>query len=1089
MRIAMANTCANPGYFHQTFKSLLALLIVFPTFFSICISQTVTFSANKVPLKEVMTLVEKQTGYFFVYNEPLIADAPAISISAKNLPLQQFLKKVFEEQSIEFSIKRKTILLSKKIKQDDKKQFSELNGPIIRGTVKARNGLPLQGINITVKGSQKGTVSKQDGHFAIDAGPGNIIVASSIGYQTAEFPVISTAPIEILLATAETELEQIVFKGYYSETRLTSTGSVGKITSEDIEKQPVGNSLLTLQGRIPGVVISTPNGLPGSDVKMEVRGRNFLSSGSQPLYVVDGVPFNSQPIAQQGVYSPILGTQSPFTSINPGDIEKIEILKDADATAIYGSRGGNGVVLITTKKGVSGKTKFDVNVYSGAGAVANKVKMLSTEQYLQMRKEALKNDGIVGNEFNAPDLFVWDQNRYTDWHDKLIGGTAEILNTEASISGGNEYTRFLIRGGYREDGTVFPGEFKMKRTSALMTISHSSADQKFDITASANYSSTTDRQSQTDLTQYINFAPNYPIYDDDGKFYWGGNLNNPIATIKLLKVVTDNLVSRINARYRILKDLSVQVSAGYNRIAADEVSTNPSISLNPMMGMKPFSKFSNSANTSYIIEPQVNYAFDFLKGRVEMLAGATFQSSVSKGTVINAYNYSDDDLLEIVGAASDYNASAKNTNYKYQSVFSRLNYSYKNTYVINATFRRDGSSRFGINNRFGNFGAVGAGWIFSNEKFAADLFPFINYGKLRASYGVTGSDQIEDYLYLSTWQVNSTTYEGITGYNPEKLFNPDLQWESVKKMEAAVELGFVNNRINFTAGYYHNIAGNQLVAYQLPDVTGFPFIYKNFDARVRNSGWELSVNTINIDRLAKRFQWKSSFNITFPQNRLTSYEGLQNSPYRYDYVVGKSLNTIVGYKFFGVDPKTGRAILEDINKDGVISFEGDRQPIGSTDPKFYGGIQNELTWKQISLDFFFQFVNGRKTNYLSLPIVGDIYNQPEYAAMQRWTKENDQTKVPGATSSFISPRYSNFRNYISSDAMYTSNSFVRLKTVSLSFTVPGQWLSKAKIEGCRVYVNAQNLLTITPFKSLDPETGWLMLPQLRTITAGVLVNL
>jgi hypothetical protein len=400
--------------------------------------------------------------------------------------------------------------------------------------------------------------------------------------------------------------------------------------------------------------------------------------------------------------------------------------------------------------------------------------------------------------------------------------------------------------------------------------------------------------------------------------------------------------------------------------------------------------------------------------------------------------------------------------------------------VLNATFRRDGSTRFGPGKRFGNFGAIGAAWIFSNESFIPEG-SVLSFGKLRGSYGTTGNDQIDEYKYMDSWSSTAYPYDGVAGLTPARLANPDYRWEENRKMEAGLELGFFKDRILLTTNYYRNISTNQLVDFQLSPQVGFEYITANFPAKVLNAGWEFELNTVNVDK--KNFTWKSSFNLTFNKNELIEYPGFESSAYTEDFAIGQSLTMIRGYKFTGIDPATGKATFLDVDKDGSIAEYDDFVTLGKTMPDFYGGFQNSFVYKSFELDFLIQFVKqeGHLLNYGAWTTAYGGFRNKDLSALGRWQTAGDEKSIPKAVLTAAGSSYDFYRE---SSAVWGDASFIRLKNISLRYDL-SKFTKGWKLNKTSVFVMAQNLFTITSYDGFDPETQGLAMPPLKTITAGL----
>jgi TonB-dependent starch-binding outer membrane protein SusC len=964
----------------------------------------------------------------------------------------------------------------------------------IRGQVVDENDKPLSGATITVKETSKSAVTDSKGIFAIQAEEGQTLIISRTGYDVQEILVGSNKKPSIILELSLASLLNtvIVNKGYYTTTQKLNTGNVSTIQAAEIEEQPVGNPLAALEGRAPGVVVTQSNGLPGAGFSVRIRGQNSIFSGNDPLFLIDGVPFTNTSISLGAASAN--GPQSPFSSINPGDIESVEILKDADATAIYGSRGANGVVLISTKKGKIGKTKLDINVYTGSGKPTRTMDLLNTQQYIDMRREAFTNDNSTPNIFNAPDLAAWQTSRYTDWKKLLIGGTALATDAQAALSGGDAQTQFLMSSAIHRETTVFPGQLADIRGAFHFNTTHNSLDNKFKATLTGSYSSDRNNLIGQDLTAYSSTPPNAPTpYDSTGALVWGENgtsFSNPLAyLLQKSTAKTDYLMSNLALRYELLPGLNLKANLGFNSMGLQQIFIYPGASLDPAFDFSGFAEYSNNSLNSWIVEPQAEYQNTWGRGKLEVLAGTSFQQEARNGSISYASNFSSDALLYSPSAAGEILVNSSNTLYRYQAVFGRANYNWADKYVLNLTGRRDGSSRFGPDRQFANFGAIGAAWVFSKEAFIKHLLPALTYGKLRGSTGTTGNDQIGDYQYLNTYSPYMYQYQGVNSLVPTQLYNPDYGWETNRKSELGLELGILKDRIIATVSYYHNRSSNQLINSPLPIQTGFSSIIRNLPATVQNTGWEYQLTTALVK--GKNFTWDASFNLTIARNKLLSFPDLPSSGYAGKYEIGKPLTILKLVHSLGVDPQTG--LFQFADKNGHItstpSFPDDYTVIKDLAPAFYGGCSSQLKYKGLSLTLFFQFVKQQGYNYIyGNATPGSMTNQPT-DVLNRWRHPGDVTNnqlFTTANSGSIAYAYYNS----SSDAIVSDASFIRLKNAELSYRLPIKWSGRLKTELIRFYLQGQNLITFTKYKGADPEVmSTTILPPLKTLAAGVQITL
>ncbi|WJS93382.1 SusC/RagA family TonB-linked outer membrane protein [Flavobacterium johnsoniae] len=973
--------------------------------------------------------------------------------------------------------------------KDPRRNLSSILQQQIQGTVTDGSN-PLPGVTISIKNkSHVAAISDYNGHYSISASPGDTLVVSFIGFKKAFYPIQSRTRMDIVLEYDTTTLQEVhVNAGYYSVKESERTGSIARITSKDIENQPVSNVLAAMQGRMAGVNITQTTGVAGGGFDIQIRGRNSIrTDGNAPLYIIDGVPYSSETIGNNRSTVVLPATSDPLNSINPSDIESIEVLKDADATAIYGSRGANGVVLITTKKGKEGVTRFVLDYRQGIGMVTRFMDLMHTEQYLQMRTEAFKNDGIPFGPSDYDVNGTWAQNRYTDWQKEFIGGMASYTDLQGTLSGGSAQTQFLSSSSLHRETTVFPGDFGYNKANFRIAVNHESENGKFKINTTAGYTVQKNSQPSIDLTRYVTvLAPNAPsLYDESGNLNWENSTwENPLAALEgKYRTNTNDLTASTMLSYAIIPQLTIKTSLGFTSTNHYETRTQPSTMFDPVyqLGSEYSAITANSTERqSWIIEPQLEWSETYGKLKTQVLFGSTFQKLTGGQLLQEATGYTSNALIYNLASAKVLNAvSDTESIYKYQAFFGRLNFVFDDKYIINLTGRRDGSSRFGPGNQFANFGAVGAAWIFIREK--NNNLSIINYGKIRASYGTTGSDQIGDYQFINTYTSTGVKYGGVIGILPTRLFNPNFKWEINNKLEAALETGFFEDRIFLTAAWYLNRSSSQLVGIPLAATTGFASIQSNLNATVQNTGLEITLRTVNFQK--KHFSWTTNFNISIAKNKLLSFPQLKGSTYENKFIIGEPLNIVKTYHYKAVDPSSGNYQFEDVNNDGKITSPEDKIFVSDLNPKFFGGLQNQITWKNWRLDFLFQF--SKQKNYseeYTLGMPGTMNNQTTRIT-NRWQKIGDASELQKYSTGADGKTLDAASKYFSSDAVITDASYVRLKNVSLSFALPKEWIKKVQ---CRISFEGQNLLTFTPYKGMDPEfkfTGYL--PPLTVFTTGL----
>jgi TonB-linked SusC/RagA family outer membrane protein len=1099
--------------------------------------QKVTLTVRQAPLAIVFNEISRQTGISVMYDEELLKESRPVSLSVKDASVDEVMQACLKDQPFGYNLVNGAIV----IKQKDP-PLTPVQNPTppgeIRGRVIDSLGNPLAGASIIVKGSKQGTKTDATGFFVLAGVQDNaMLIATYTGFQSREMTVNRKGMMTIVLSRSNSPLDQVQIIAYGTQTQRFSVGSVATVSSTEIEQQPVTNPLLALQGRAPGLNIVSTNGAPGAAVLVQIRGQNTLSSTppnaqtmpfDQPLFIVDGVPFaaQNQNINQsQSLATPInvaMGNPrsgiSPFNSINPADIESITILKDADATSIYGTQGSNGVILITTKRGKAGKAKFNVNVNSGDNVATANVKMMNTQQYLGMRTEALQNDSLtVSSNANdpgyAPDLTLFDQHKYTNWYKYFEGGMANTTNTLLSLSGGSASDVFYLSTGYTHSSYNFPGDFADNRLSLHSLFHHQSANQRLYIEFGTDYSYDENNTSgEPQVLTAFTLPPNYPdLIDNQGNLVWnyngfdlGGYTNylngvgNPLAYLKETEKLNNyNLNTHLSLSFRLAPGLSIGSTLGYSKLNTQENSAFPLSTFDPSLGQQSYAVFATTNFETVDISPQINYSKHLLNGELKALVGGEYKQNITSSTNAQGNDYSNDALLGSINGAGSAYANDTYAMYKYAAVFARLGYIWNRKYIISLTGRRDGSSNFGPGKQYGDFGSVGAGWILSEESFMKAL-RFLSFTKLSGSYGTTGGDGITPYQYQPNWTPNTyENYQGIRPYYAQNLFNPDYSWSLTKKLNIGADLGFLKDRFLLNVTFYQDRISKQLINTNLSDQTGFSGVLQNFAATVQNRGWEFSVNSKNIN--TAHFTWTSTFNLSGNVNKLLAFPGLQTSAYDYTYKIGRSVNEQYAWKSTGVDPATG--VFQFLGTDGKptitptfrtsASSLNDQYLMENPDPTYFGGLGNTFTYRAFSLTVFLQGARQKGNNYLFsvysnwTPGVFGI-NAP-VQLLNVWHQPGDQAGLQKYSTAAANQDAYNAAYYFRySSGAWGDASYIRVKTISLSYSLSAAALKKLALQGANIYVNAQNLFTLTAYKVGDPETQTLYgFPMQRTIVGGI----
>lgn len=1079
-----------------TFFLLAAILTVSAN----SLAQKVTLVVHDASLEKVLQSLRQQTGYDYVGDEQLLDKADKVTLNLKDVQLRYALSQIFNNQPLTYSLENKAIIF----KQKDPSFIDKIKAILalidVNGRVTDSNGEPLPGASVIIKNSNIATTTDVNGFFKLThVQPNAIVIISFIGFEKRELPVSANLGA-IKLNTSSSKLDEIQVVAYGATTQRLATGSIAKVSAKEIQLSPESDPILSLAGRVAGVSITQNSGVAGSNFSINIRGQNTISAGKLPLYIVDGVPFGGQAVEQTaGTFLPppsIIGSDgfNPLNVLSPDMIESIEILKDANATALYGSRAANGVIVITTKKGKAGATKLDANVYSGVSSVARTLPMLDASQYISMRQKAFANDGIIPTATNAPDLVSFTPGWDTDYQ-KYLFSQGHFTNANVNLSGGNAETQFLFGSNFRYEEPIFAGNYADKIGHVKLSMQHASKDQRFKFNVSINYSSENNSIPTFNLYNLYNLPPNLPLYTSTGALAWYTGYSNPVsALINPVEQKNNDLLGNLSFSYSIIKDLTFKTDAGYHTTNVDNVEAVLRAAQNPASASSANGVvYRNLTNTKlYNLEPQLNYSKQIAKGLLQALVGATYQYNNSDQPLFYFGTFTSDALYKDIGSVTLISKSTAYNERKYFSLFSRLNYIWDNKYIVNGNFRRDESSAFAPGNRYGNFGSVGAAWVVSEEKFLKSNFSSLSFFKLRSSYGSVGNDQIPAYGYLSYYS-SSSTYSNLSTLNPTRLANNDnFSWEVTKKLDIAADLGFFKDRILLSATWYRDLTSNMLLSsVPLASQAGFTGYTGNVPGiKVENKGEEFELNTTNLQ--SKTFTWKTSFNFSINRNKVVSFPGLASSAFATGglyrtgttqaFVIGQPINLLYGYVFTGFN--NGVATVKDIDGDGKITpglaanGKGDYVALGTSDPKFYGGFNNSFTYKRFQLDVLFQFVKKQNFNIYhgSTTPPGSNANQPADVLNQPFTY----------SASASSPIYTSFVNdYALSDQTISDASYIRLKNLSLSYSLPTEMISHVHMNNASVFFHAQNLFTITKYKGFDPETFGSTFPLYRMITFGL----
>ncbi|HYK75947.1 MAG TPA: TonB-dependent receptor [Daejeonella sp.] len=969
--------------------------------------------------------------------------------------------------------------------------FAQTQSKTVSGKVTAANdGLPLPGVSVFVKGNQTvGTQTDGQGAFRLTV-PANAtnLVFSYVGFRQKEVP-ISGGSMQVQLEIEQKQLSEMVIVGYGTQIKQDLTGSVSGVKAKEIENLPLPTFETALQGRTAGVFINSGSGKLGQAINIRIRGISSVSASNQPLFVIDGQPVISQSLGSS------TEDDNPLASIAPEDILSIDVLKDAAAAAIYGSRAANGVVLVTTKSGKAGTTQISVGYYTGFSNPTHKRQFLNAAQYRELFTEAATNAGYdVAEEFEAETgTLDWTANNSTNWTDKSFqsGGISQY---SISLNGGDSKTRFLINGGYSDQVGIIAGN-KLNRANGRINLDHSVFNNlkvgvNLSLNKTVNYRVSSDNAFSNPL-QLNAMPPIHALMDpatgklNKNTLYY----NNLIDLVEATNVSKQfRSISNGFLDWNIAPVLKFRSELGFDIVQLGEDQFNGRETLD---GAPTGYSYNNQVRaTSYNINNTLTFSKLLDKHSIEVLGGMSFQEARSFATSSSGQGFPSDKFTKIASAAIVSAGNSTETGFSFLSYFTRANYKFNNRYLLGGSIRVDGSSRFGRDSRYGIFPAASAGWIVSEENFLKES-QVISFLKLRASYGTTGNSEIGNFASRTLY--GASPYADQSGIVFSQLGRPDLSWEKTNQMDIGLDFGFLNNRINAEFDYFNKQTSALLLNLPLPATNGFTVITKNL-GNLENKGFEATVNSQNLIGALK---WSTSFNISTYKNKVTNLNGstINGGSRQLGRVSeGQPFGYFYGPKYAGVNPQNGNA--QYYEEDGSIvdeeDFSGYSQKIGDPNPKFIGGLGNRFSFKSFDLDIQTQFVYGNDLyNIAGLfqSVNGDYFDNQTVDQMQRWQKPGDITMVPQA-------RLYEGNGSIKSSRWIQDGSYFRVKNVVLGYNLPKSFLSRAKVQSARIFVAAQNLFTFTKYTGYDPEVNATYIsnvnlghdfytpPQARTITFG-----
>lgn len=1080
-------------------------------------SQKIAMSVKNRPLSEVFSHIEQQSGYKFFYDNKLVKKGNKVTLDVRDESIGQVLDRVMKGQPFTYSIIDKTIVIKKKPETvrdprsgagpvpiqmkdpgdhamgqvADKRMESLMNrlsepqktDLTVKGKITDKKGDGLPGVSIVLKGSEQGAISNPDGTFSISVPDGNaVLVFSFVGYIGQEVVVGSKTSIDIVLRDDEKSLDELIVVGYGKQSTRQLSSSVATVNGKDFADLPVSQFTQKLQGKLAGVQISQATGTPGAGMTVRIRGAASINGGADPLYVVDG--------------NPIVGG---ISNINPNEIESISVLKDASATALYGSRAANGVVLIETKKAVAGKTKIDYSTYFGLQQVPQRGRpdMMNAREFATWRKELAQERGLdVDPVFQNPDQY----GNGTNWFD-AITRTALMTDHSLSLSTGTEkFSTTATAGFLSQEGVVVGSGYKRY---SLRVNTHFRPAEKVNIGLNIAPTYSTNTNSGVDnvggaFNEALQTSPLAPLRNPDGTLTLTAFSPGMFATPNYARTLTDRVVanndtrilSNLYAEYQPVRGLYLKTSGNIDMSSSRGFNFNGTTTGERGVGLykTPSAVLNQGSYLSWVNENTLNYQKEVGNHTFDGLIGFTAQKFRQDASTVNGSNYPDD-KVQTISAAGTITASSSIQEWSLLSYLARVNYSYKGKYLVSASVRRDGSSRFGVDNRWGSFPSVSLGWILSEESFLSQI-KTISFLKLRLSYGVTGNFNIGNYTHIPTISTANYVFNNVVagGRRVDNLADQGVGWESNEQYNIGVDVNLLNNRINFTYNYYRKNTSDLLFNVAVPRASGYANIQTNIGG-LKFWGHEISVSTANIQN--KNLRWNTDFNISFDRNMVTS---LGNKTSRLitgpgSGVIGGSHLTVVGQPIgmlYGMDhlgvykdqadfdssPKhstsqVGTAKFRDVNGDGVITV-GDATIIGNPHPKFIFGMTNTLQYRNfdfsatLSGTYGNDILRGSEQTLTNLDGVFNVLSDVK----DRWRSPENPGK--GRYGSLAAGTTGLERDWWGNQMMYKA-SHISINNVTLGYAVPLK--SNIALERLRIYASVQQLHIFTKYPGANPQVA------------------
>ena len=1057
-----------------------------------------TIHLNKTTLKDVLYEIESQTDYTFMYNDTKIDVNQYVDVDFKDKTIVQVLDELLDNTEVNYKIIKNQIILTSSKEETNLQQIKKN----ISGTVMDQTGNPIPGVSVMIKGTSIGTITNIDGKFSLtDVTIKDVLVFSFIGMSTQEIQVAENIVFNVTMNEDVIGLQEVVAVGYGTMKKSDLTGAVATVATEDLVSLPVPSVGNALQGKATGVQV-IDNGTPGSDPTFRIRGLGTINNNN-PLLVIDGIP-----------------TNDGLNQLNANDIESIQILKDASSTAIYGSRGANGVVIITTKKGVKGKGRVEFNAYYGIQEATNLVDVLNASEFAALHNEMMANAGRTQNPAFADPTSLGEG---TNWVNELFD-VAPMQNYSLSYSGGNDKTTYYVSANvFKQEGIISNtgyDKYTMKFNVESQVLEKLKFGNNITLNLDKKYS------GEYSVRNTLLALPTLDVYDPDGTYAgpverpeWDGDIINPVGKSELVDNTTKgyNILGSVYAELEIIDGLKLKSLAGLKANFWFDRTWSPKYDWEPTPQELSYLYENSNRNINWNWDNTLNYNKSFGNHDLTVMVGTSAQESEWHGMNGSIQGFASDLTQQLDNGTKQPDIGGNTNSWSMMSYMGRVNYTFKDKYLVTATVRRDGSSRFGENSRWGTFPSASFAWRMSEEGFL-DKVDFVDNLKLRVGYGATGNQEIGLYEYASVLNTNVYVFNDVIASTvvPHKMPNPNLHWESQNMANVGIDATILDQTFDVTLDAYYKVTEDMLVPMSVPISTGYSDldVPKINAGQIINKGFEVSVTSHNMKG---QFKWDTDINFSLNRNEVKELNDtipmtVGSVGFNQDLgrlATGHPMNVFYGYVTDGIfqnqtevdnhavqvpgnDPynrtSAGDIRFKDLNSDGIINAD-DRTYIGNPNPDFIFSMNNRFEYKGFDLNIFLQGIYGNdiyNANRIWNEGMAVAYDQST-STLDRWTGEGTSNSVPRAV--FNDPN----QNSRPSDRYIEDGSYLRIKNVTLGYNLPKNWYERFHISSARLYVSGTNLYTFSNYEGFDPEVGGdgidnSVYPVTRTISVGANIS-